>query len=153
MKDYRFTQYQIKLVKEKRKTYAPVKVKGPDCLKSICFDILKLHEKSEEHFCLITLDGGSQVTGVMVCSIGILNAAHVHPREVFKRALLNNAASVIFIHNHPSGGLEPSQADVNVTEKLIEGGKLLSINVYDHIIVNPQKGLRSMRDCDMCTFS
>ena len=67
-------------------------------------------------------------------SIGSLDSSIVHPREVFKEAISSSAASVIFVHNHPSGDPEPSEEDINITRRLIESGKLLGIEVLDHII-------------------
>jgi DNA repair protein RadC len=68
-------------------------------------------------------------------SIGSLNANIVHPREVFKAALMESCASVILSHNHPSGDPTPSREDIAVTEKLVEGGKLLGIDVLDHVVI------------------
>ena len=70
-------------------------------------------------------------------SIGTVNAAIVHPREVFKLAIMKNACSVIIAHNHTSGGLDPSDADLKITNRLIAAGKILGIELLDHIIITP----------------
>ena len=81
------------------------------------------------------MDSKGKVVGVHEVSHGDLNSAPVHPREVFKRALLNNASSIIVSHNHPSGDPTPSDCDRILTERLVEAGKLIGIAVLDHIIL------------------
>jgi len=95
----------------------------------------KMREQKKEKFITLYLDTKNQILKEEVISIGSLNASIVHPREVFKSALMESSASVIMIHNHPSGDPSPSREDIMVTEKLIEGGKLLGIDVLDHIII------------------
>jgi DNA repair protein RadC len=93
----------------------------------------KLKDYHKEHFYIIALNSrGHSITEV---SVGSLNASIVHPREVFSEAIKNKAASVIFAHNHPSGDPEPSEDDLLLTKKLVESGKILGIEVFDHIIV------------------
>ena len=93
----------------------------------------KLKDYHKEHFYIIVLN--SRNWSVAEVSVGSLNASIVHPREVFAEAIKNNAASVIFVHNHPSGDTEPSEDDLEITKRLIEAGKILGIEVIDHIIV------------------
>ncbi|MFH1712865.1 MAG: DNA repair protein RadC [Candidatus Jacksonbacteria bacterium] len=93
----------------------------------------KLKNYHKEHFYIITLD--SRNWSIAEVSIGSLNASVVHPREAFAEAIKNNAASVIFAHNHPSGDPEPSEDDLEITKKLVESGKILGIEVVDHVIV------------------
>ena len=95
----------------------------------------KMREQKKEKFVTLCLDTKNQVLKEDIISVGSLNASIVHPREVFKAALMESSASVIMIHNHPSGDPSPSKEDIMVTEKLIEGGKLLGIDVLDHIII------------------
>ena len=76
-----------------------------------------------------------------VITVGTLNASLVHPREIFKVAIRQSAASVILVHNHPSGKLDPSKEDLTVTQQLIESGKMLEIPVQDHLIVSGDKFL------------
>ncbi|PAQ15182.1 DNA repair protein RadC [Bacillaceae bacterium SAOS 7] len=75
-----------------------------------------------------------------------MNASLVHPREMFKSAILNNAASVIVAHQHPSGDITPSMEDINVTKRLVEAGKLLGIEVLDHLVVNSDNSFTSLKE-------
>lgn len=93
----------------------------------------KLKNYHKEHFYLIALN--SRNYSIAEVSIGSLNSAIVHPREVFVEAIKSKAASVIFVHNHPSGDPEPSEEDLLLTKQLVESGKILGIEVVDHIIV------------------
>ncbi|MBU4252832.1 MAG: DNA repair protein RadC [Candidatus Omnitrophica bacterium] len=93
----------------------------------------KLKDYQKEHFYIIVLN--SRNHSVAEVSVGSLNASIVHPREVFAEAIKNKAASVIFVHNHPSGDPEPSEGDLLTTKRLVEAGKILEIEVVDHIIV------------------
>ncbi|WP_148705295.1 RadC family protein [Methanosarcina siciliae] len=95
----------------------------------------RMREQKKEKFITLYLDTKNQILKEEVVSIGSLNASIVHPREVFKSALLESSASVIMVHNHPSGDPSPSREDIMVTEKLVEGGKLLGIDILDHIII------------------
>jgi DNA repair protein RadC len=88
-----------------------------------------------EHFVIVLLDQKNQVIGINTVSVGSLTASIVHPREVFKAAILANAATIICGHNHPSGDTVPSQEDRLMTSRLVSAGKLLGINVVDHIII------------------
>ena len=97
----------------------------------------KLKDHHREHFYIIILN--SRNWSVAEISIGSLNASIVHPREVFSEAIKNKAASVIFVHNHPSGDPEPSEDDLEITKRLVDGGKILGIEVVDHIIVAKDK--------------
>jgi DNA repair protein RadC len=99
----------------------------------------QLRCQKKEHLTTLHLDTKNQVLREEVVSIGSLNANIVHPREVFKSALLESAASVILTHNHPSGDPTPSREDINVTRKLVDGGKILGIDVLDHVIIGEGK--------------
>lgn len=91
--------------------------------------------EAKEHFITLHLDGKNRIIAMDRVSEGSLNQSIVHPREVFKTACLSSAASIIMIHNHPSGDPTPSQEDLQITRRLKEGGELLGIKVLDHIIV------------------
>ena len=93
----------------------------------------KLKDYHKEHFYIIALN--SRNHSIAEVSVGSLNASVVHPREVFAEAIKNKAASVIFVHNHPSGDPEPSEDDLEITKRLVESGKILGIEVIDHIII------------------
>ena len=123
----------IQMVKEASLRYQYRKISSPQDVKPLVVDFLA--NKDREHFGVICLDTKNQPTNLMVVSVGNLNSSIVHPREVFKTAILSNSASVILFHNHPSGDPEPSSTDVDMTKRLREAGDLLGINVLDHVIV------------------
>jgi len=112
-------------------------------------DILPLvthfRDKRQEHFCCITLNGAGEVLGNRIITVGLLNHSLVHPREVFADAITDRAASIICVHNHPSGSLEPSSQDIAITTQLKEAGSLVGIQLIDHIIVT-KNGHLSMRE-------
>lgn len=91
--------------------------------------------KKQEHFVLLTLDGADCLIDRHIISIGTVNASLVHPRDVFTRALSDNAASILVAHNHPGGSVEASEADREVTRRLRDVGKLLGIHLQNHIII------------------
>jgi DNA repair protein RadC len=99
---------------------------------------LELQCEAREHFITLHLDGKSRIVCFDRVSVGSLNQSIVHPREVFQNALLSSAASIILIHNHPTGDSTPSSEDIQITQRLVEGGKLLGIQVLDHIIIGAQ---------------
>ena len=103
------------------------------------------HHLNREHFIAITLDGASRVIATHIISIGTLNQSLVHPREVFYSAIKDKAAAIIIAHNHPSGQLHPSRADKQVTTRLKDAGKLIGIDIIDHIILTPD-GFYSFQD-------
>ena len=88
-----------------------------------------------EHFVAVFLNGKQRVQSIHEVSVGTLTASMVHPREVFKAAILANAGSIIIAHNHPSGVVMPSEEDIMVTERLKEVGKIIGIDVIDHLII------------------
>ena len=92
-----------------------------------------------EHFRVINLNTKNQVIAIDTVSVGSLNASLVHPREVFKQPIKRSAASLILIHNHPSGDTEPSQEDINITRRLCEAGALLGMTILDHLIIGQNK--------------
>jgi DNA repair protein RadC len=94
---------------------------------------------SQEHFVCIYLNTKNQVLHKKTVFIGSLNASIVHPREVFKEAMRRSAASIICFHNHPSGDPNPSREDIEVTQRLTECGKIIGIDLLDHIIIGDQK--------------
>jgi len=94
-----------------------------------------LDEKDREHFVVLLLDTKNKVNAIHTVSIGGLNAAIVTPREVYKVAILHNAAGIILCHNHPSGDPKPSQEDIVITDRLCKAGELLGIEVLDHIVI------------------
>jgi DNA repair protein RadC len=109
------------------------KIKSPADITPYVKSMLK--GKKKEHFLIMSLDSRNHPIKTSTVSIGSLDSSIVHPREVFKEALSCSAASVIFIHNHPSGDTEPSEEDIQITKRLMEAGNILGIEVLDHIIV------------------
>jgi DNA repair protein RadC len=99
-----------------------------------------------EHFLGLYLNSANGLITVYTVSVGTLNASLVHPREVFKMALMVNAASVIVAHNHPSGNAEPSSEDVALTRQLVEAGQILGIPLHDHIIITEENGYTSFAE-------
>jgi len=97
--------------------------------------ITKLRSLVQEEFRVILLSTANTVIKEVVVSRGSLNASIVHPREVFKPAVIESAASIILMHNHPSGNPNPSKEDIKITKQLAEAGKLIDINIFDHIII------------------
>lgn len=98
-------------------------------------ELKDLRDHKKEHFVIFYLDSRNQEIKREIISIGSLNANLVHPREVFEPAVRHLAAQIILAHNHPSGDPEPSEDDLVITKKLVESGKILGIEVFDHIIV------------------
>lgn len=95
----------------------------------------QLKDKKKEHFYVLSLDTRNHLLESEEVSKGSLDSSIVHPREVFKEAIANSAASVIFVHNHPSGDPTPSTDDIQLTKRLKEAGELVGIEVLDHIVV------------------
>ena len=101
------------------------------------FELLKndLGDKKKEHFRVLSLDTRNKLISIDDVSVGTINANLVHPREVFKTAIQHLATLIIVVHNHPSGDSEPSEADLKITKRLVEAGKLIDINILDHVII------------------
>ena len=94
-----------------------------------------IRDKKQEYFVCLALDGANRLIAKRIITIGTLTASLVHPREVFAEAISDRAASIVVAHNHPSGSLNPSTADLEVTQRLKEAATLLDIQLVDHIIV------------------
>lgn len=107
-------------------------------------DVELIRCRQQEHFLAVTLNGAGEVIRARTLTVGLLNASQVHPREAFADAITDRAAAVVFVHNHPSGSLEPSAPDLAVTRQLAEAGELLGIQVLDHLIVS-KRGHRSLK--------
>ena len=105
-----------------------------------------MRELDREHFVLACVDAKLRVTAVHTVSVGTLTASIVHPREVFKTAILANASGIVLLHNHPSGDPAPSNEDRRITERLEEAGRLLGIPVIDHLVIGHDDGFYSFAD-------
>mgnify|MGYP001168678572 CR=1 FL=1 len=131
----------LKMVKEKEIKYdfQEKQVTSPSKVVKIATDVLEINEKPEESFYILTTDTKLKITGIFEVSRGGVNTTIVHPREVFKRALLNNAYGIFLLHNHPSGDPSPSNEDMKTTDRLAEAGKIIGIKVLDHIIIGDDR--------------
>ena len=107
-----------------------------------------IRTSDREQFVCLHLNARHQVNALEVVSIGTLNASLVHPREVFKGAILNNAAGVILAHNHPSDDPTPSNEDQALTQRMQQAGAIMGIEVLDHVIVGPDSFL-SMKETNL----
>ncbi|RJQ66066.1 MAG: DNA repair protein RadC [Desulfobacteraceae bacterium] len=101
--------------------------------------IRHIADRAQEHFICISLNGANEVIAVRTVSVGLVNRALVHPREVYADPITDRATAIIVAHNHPSGNLSPSQDDLAVTRQLKEAGQTLGIRMLDHIIFNREK--------------
>ena len=137
---YIVPEMRLALIKEPGVT--PQHITCPDDIARFV-EPLKLY--SEEHFVAFHLDAKNNVIGYHVVSHGTVSASLVHPREVFKAALLANSSSIIVAHNHPAGSMTASKEDLTTTETLVKAGKIIGVDVLDHIIVSTN-GLSSMRE-------
>lgn len=125
---------QCKLVKEAPSIrYAPRFISSPDDAHGLVK--LLLADADREMMVLVCLDRKGQPTHMQTVSIGTLSSSLVHPREVYKAAILSNSGSIILAHNHPSGDPTPSRQDIEVTNRMKEAGELLGIELMDHIII------------------
>lgn len=130
---------EIKEIEESYKSYLPEKITEP--IDAIKFVQALIGDEDREVFLVICLNEKNQIITVHRCHTGSLGASIVHPREVFKTAIMNNAHSIIVAHNHPSGHCQCSPEDVTVSEKLIEIGQILNIEVLDSLIVSHKNGV------------
>ena len=105
-------------------------------------------DRKQEHFLCISINGANEVIEKRVVTIGLLDKSPVHPREVFADVIADRAAAVIFAHNHPSGELQPSEADLRMHKQLTEAGKILGLRVLDHVIVT-RKGYFSFQEAGL----
>lgn len=126
--------FELKIVRERRQGYGPlIAVYQPEDVYRAFRE--RFEALDREEFIVVLLDGRNRLMGFNVVSIGSLTASIVHPREVFKPALLGNAAALVLVHNHPSGDPEPSAEDKALTERLKQAGELLGIRVLDHVVI------------------
>ena len=108
-----------------------------DALAPILETLESIKFKDVECFVCVTLNSSNKVIGSYIVSQGLVNGSLVHPREVFRPAILDNSTAIIIAHNHPSGNLEPSLEDKDVTRRMKQAGEIIGIKVLDHLIVAP----------------
>lgn len=130
---YRIPIYKVLLVKDNNHKSEVKSITQPHDAYSVLSSYLEGQDR--ENFVVLLLDTKNKVIGINTVSVGTLNSSLVHPREVFKPAILSNAAAIILGHNHPSGHATPSNEDIETTKKLTAAGALLGIAVLDHIVV------------------
>lgn len=117
---------------------------NPQAVYSYCYPLMCNFDR--EHFWVLALNAKNQLLRRIECAIGTVDTAVVHPREVFKDAILASAVSIILVHNHPSGNTEPSACDKRLTEKLANAGDIMGIDVVDHVIMGEENRYYSMRE-------
>ncbi|NUK31325.1 DNA repair protein RadC [Parageobacillus sp. VR-IP] len=103
-------------------------------------------DDDREVFFVMCLNNKNEVVAVHRCHVGSLDASIVHPREVFKSAILNNAAAIVVAHQHPSGDITPSKGDIEMTRRLSKAGMILGIEVLDHLVINYKAEYTSLKE-------
>jgi len=140
-------KFSLRVVKENGGRYDLDKtINNPIAARNLFLEVAELDKRSEEVFVMATIDVRNKVTGLFEVSTGTLNSSLVTPREVFKRAILQNAAGIVLGHNHPSGNIDASSDDIQITKKLVKSGKILGVNVVDHIIIGSEGNYSSMKE-------
>ena len=141
----RVTKYRTRLTADKRVTLEKEVsinrpdlnciIKSPDDVSYFAKSHLRMHEESEEYLYMICMNTKNRIIGVFELSHGNVNSSIFSVREMYQKALLANAVSIIVMHNHPSGDPTPSREDIEVTKRAVEAGKIIGVNVLDHIII------------------
>ena len=126
-----------------------IKILGPS---DVYQAVRRYANKTQEPFLVLTLNAAQQIIRVHLVSIGLLNRTLIHPREVFVRAIKDHAGGIIVCHNHPSGNLDPSPEDRDVTHRLYQAGELLGIPVLDHLVIS-KSGFVSLKELGMLSRS
>jgi DNA repair protein RadC len=134
--------YVAEVIRRRYRGRAPKPVRGPDDVVALVGR--KLRAENREHFLALLLNARHECIAIETVSIGSLNASIVHPREVFRPAIIAASASILLVHNHPSGDPEPSEEDLSITRRLAQVGELLGIGVLDHVII-AKRGVVSLR--------
>jgi DNA repair protein RadC len=130
---YKIPQYRITMVREGAVEVERKRIGSPQDVFNAVQGLLA--DADREYFLVLTLNTKNSLNGISIVSIGSLNSSLVHPREVFKAAILGNAAAIILVHNHPSGSPDPSNEDMEITRRLVEAGRVVGIEVLDHVVV------------------
>ena len=142
------------LLKVKETSLSKHNVRTPADVSSLCDDMRSM---SQESFQVLTLNTKNGVIDRHLITLGLVDASLVHPREVFRVAIMDGAAAVILVHNHPSGDPSPSAEDIRITKQLVEAGKIIDVRVQDHVIVGrrPDEShcFVSLRETGLVDFS
>lgn len=136
-------QVAIRMV-EQPPLYSNEPMNNPDAAVRVMNDFLA--QMDRELFCIVNLQADLTPINMNVVSVGALNEAMVHPREIFKSAILSNAHSMMLVHNHPSGNLTPSEEDIVTTARMQQLGEMMGIHLVDHIITGRDRNYYSFRD-------
>ena len=141
----RMTKYKTRLTENKRvvlekevsMNYPALShiIRSPEDAVELGKEFMHIHEEPEEYMYIICMNTKNKVIGVFEISHGNVNSSIVGAREVFQKALLANAVSIILMHNHPSGDPSPSREDIEVTKRMVEAGKIVGVQVLDHIVI------------------
>jgi len=132
------------LVKARKQT-----VSNPQTVQGVLSKVLNSEnevDRMKEHFWVIGLSTRNAIQYIDLVSLGTLNASLVHPREVFRFSILKAVSSIILSHNHPSGNAEPSEEDMKITRRLVEAGKIIGIEVLDHIVIGDRDSFYSFKE-------
>ncbi len=125
-------------------------VKNPETVAKVLRSLLEAEsvvDQDKEHFWTIGVNTKNMVKYVELVALGTIDSALVHPREVFRLAVIEAAASLILAHNHPSGDTCPSDEDIKITQRLVEAGRILGIEVLDHVVVGGEGDFYSFKSC------
>jgi len=137
----------LRVVREKSGTYSiDTCITSSSKLHEVAIKVLELDQRAEEVFCLICCDNRHRINGIYEVFRGGMTESSVYPAEIFKRALLCNSPVMFLLHNHPGGSLHPSLPDQKVTQRLVDGAKLLGLKVLDHMIVNDEGRYTSFKE-------
>ena len=135
---------KIQMVRDGTLEYGKKAIKGPQDLAELGQKMIQ--DTDREVFLLVTLNTRNHINCINVVSIGTINTALVAPREVMKVAILSSASGIACIHNHPSGDPDPSSDDIQITNRLVECGKLFGIDLIDHVIITGDGQYESLRE-------
>ena len=131
---YELKQVQVRLrLSEAEPLYSTESITSPEIAAKVMAEALA--EMDREYCCVVNLDGSNHPINFNIVSIGDINHAYVPVQNIFKSAILSNASSIMLLHNHPSGSLNPSKDDIELTRRVIEAGAIMNIPVIDHLIV------------------
>ena len=135
---------KVSMVKEADVVFCANPIRTPSQVETLVRDFIGPSDR--EHFIVVHLSTRHIVTAIETISIGTISASLVHPREVFKSAIVKSSAGIIVAHNHPSGNVNPSEEDLSITRRLVEVGELIGVEVLDHVIVGGESDTYSMRE-------
>jgi DNA repair protein RadC len=136
--------FKICMVRENDVNYPNVKISSPQAVAGLVAKYIGFPDR--EIFIVLAINTRGYVTGIHTVSVGSLDTTIVHPREVFKFAVLSNASFIVVAHNHPSGDMTPSSHDIELTKRLKESGEIIGIDLSDHIILGHDGNYLSFKD-------